>query len=312
MRQVFFGAQGSTRDAIEAICREQPRYEHHAIDIRNRDALSDLIRSEPPQFIIHTAAQPSHDKAASIPYEDFDTNAVGTLNLLVAAREYCADSPICFTSTNKVYGDRPNELDLTERDSRYDYADGRTGIDETMSIDQTLHSLFGASKVAADMLCQEFGRYFQMPVGIFRCGCITGPEHAAVELHGFLAYIVLCAVRGIEYTIYGYKGKQVRDQIHSDDVASLFLDFYNAPRCGEVYNLGGGRENSISILETIDALSDMGFTLNRKPEQVNRKGDHICYISDLTKINSHFPGWRLENNVSKILLDLARHHYDSA
>lgn len=312
MRQVFFGAQGSTRGAIEAICREQPSYEHHAIDIRNRDALSDLIRSERPQFIIHTAAQPSHDKAASIPYEDFDTNAVGTLNLLVAAREYCADSPICFTSTNKVYGDRPNELDLTERDSRYDYADGRTGIDETMSIDQTLHSLFGASKVAADMLCQEFGRYFQMPVGIFRCGCITGPEHAAVELHGFLAYIVLCAVRGIEYTIYGYKGKQVRDQIHSDDVASLFLDFYNAPRCGEVYNLGGGRENSISILETIDALGDMGFTLNRKPEQVNRKGDHICYISDLTKINSHFPGWRLENNVSKILLDLARHHYDSA
>jgi CDP-paratose 2-epimerase len=312
MRQVFFGAQGSTRGAIEAICREQPRYEHHAIDIRNRDALSDLIRSERPQFIIHTAAQPSHDKAASIPYEDFDTNAVGTLNLLVAAREYCADSPICFTSTNKVYGDRPNELDLTERDSRYDYADGRTGIDETMSIDQTLHSLFGASKVAADMLCQEFGRYFQMPVGIFRCGCITGPEHAAVELHGFLAYIVLCAVRGIEYTIYGYKGKQVRDQIHSDDVASLFLDFYNAPRCGEVYNLGGGRENSISILETIDALSDMGFTLNRKPEQVNRKGDHICYISDLTKINSHFSGWRLENNVSKILLDLARRHYDSA
>jgi CDP-paratose 2-epimerase len=312
MRQVFFGAQGSTKGAIETICREQPTYQHHAIDIRNREALSDLIRSERPQFIIHTAAQPSHDKAASIPYEDFDTNAVGTLNLLVAAREYCADSPICFTSTNKVYGDRPNELDLAERDTRYDYADGRIGIDETMSVDQTLHSLFGASKVAADMLCQEFGRYFQMPVGIFRCGCITGPDHAAVELHGFLAYIVLCAVRGIEYTVYGYKGKQVRDQIHSDDVASLFLDFYNAPRCGEVYNLGGGRENSISILETIDALSDMGFTLNRKPEQVNRKGDHICYISDLTKINSHFPGWRLENNVSKILSDLARHHYDSA
>jgi len=311
MRQVFFGAQGSTARVIEAFSREEPRYRHHPMDIRDREGVRDLIRSERPDFIIHTAAQPSHDKAAAIAYEDFDINAVGTLNLLVAARDYCADSPICFTSTNKVYGDRPNELSLTEFGSRYDYTDGRTGIDETMPIDQTLHSLFGASKVAADVLCQEFGRYFDMPVGVFRCGCITGPQHAAVELHGFLAYIVRCAVHRLDYTIYGYKGKQVRDQIHSDDVASLFFAFYNAPRCGEVYNLGGGRENSISILETIDALREMGFALNHKQEQMHRKGDHICYISDLAKIKSHFPGWRIEHNVAHIISDMARHNYDS-
>jgi len=311
MRQTFFGTQGSTAGAIRMLCEEQPRYEHHGIDIRDRQALRDLIRSIRPGFIIHTAAQPSHDKAASIPYEDFDVNAVGTLNLLVAVRDYCTDSPICFTSTNKVYGDRPNELALTELGSRYDYADGRTGIGETMAIDQTLHSLFGASKVAADVLSQEFGRYFNMAIGIFRCGCITGSQHAAVELHGFLAYIVRCAVQGVEYTIYGYKGKQVRDQIHSDDVASLFYEFYNTPRCGEVYNLGGGRENSISILETIDALGQMGFTLRRKPEQANRKGDHICYISDLSKVNAHFPEWRIEHSLTRILSSLARHQHDA-
>jgi len=311
MRQAFFGTQGSTAGAIQAICEEQPSYQHHGIDIRDRGALRDLIREVRPDFIVHTAAQPSHDKAAAIPYDDFDINAVGTLNVLVAARDYCADSPICFTSTNKVYGDRPNELTLTEHPTRYDYADGRTGIGESMQIDQTLHSLFGVSKVAADVLCQEFGRYFNMPVGIFRCGCITGPQHAAVELHGFLAYIVRCAVRGIGYTIYGYKGKQVRDQIHSDDVASLFYEFYKAPRSGEVYNLGGGRNNSISILETIEALKQMGFSLRQSPEKTNRKGDHICYISDLCKVTSHFPDWHLEHDITRILSDLARHQHDS-
>ena len=199
-----------------------------------------VFERERPQFIIHTAAQPSHDKAAAIPYDDFDVNALGTMNMLVAARDFCRESPFCFTSTNKVYGDRPNYLPLIELDKRYDYAGGLDGVDENMSIDQCLHSVFGASKVAADVMCQEFGRYFQMPVGVFRGGCLTGPQHAAVELHGYLAYIVHCAAAGKEYIIYGYKGKQVRDQIHSYDVAHLFMEFFRSPRCGEVYNLGGG------------------------------------------------------------------------
>lgn len=266
------------------------------------------MKSERPDFIIHAAAQPSHDKAASIPYDDFDVNAVGTLNILTAARDYCAESPICFTSTNKVYGDRPNYLPLKELETRYDYADGRDGIDETMSIDNCLHSLFGASKLAADVLCQEFGRYFKMPVGIFRSGCITGPQHAAVELHGYLAYIAICALRGVEYTIIGYQGKQVRDQIHCNDVASLFLEFYKAPRCGEVYNLGGGRANSISILETIDALKRMGLNLKHTYRDEARTGDHICYISDLAKTRAHFPKWRLEYDLPRTLSEIVGRH----
>jgi CDP-paratose 2-epimerase len=255
-------------------------------------------------LIIHAAAQPSHDRAAAIPYEDFDVNAVGSFNLLVAARDYCAESPFCFTSTNKVYGDRPNDLPLRELESRYDYADGRDGIDESMSIDQCLHSLFGASKVAADVACQEFGRYFKMPVGIFRCGCLTGPQHAAVELHGYLAYIIHCALTGKPYTVFGYKGKQVRDQIHCDDVAALFLEFYGKPRPGEVYNLGGGRGNSISVLETISALKEMGYPLNWTYRAENRIGDHICYISDLTKIRAHYPDWQLAHGIEGLLEEM--------
>ncbi len=312
MRQEFFGEQGSTAPIVHELCTSLSRYRHHSIDIRDRARVRDLVRQSRPNLIIHTAAQPSHDKAASIPYDDFDVNATGTLNILVAARDYCAETPFCFTSTNKVYGDRPNELPLHELDSRYDYADGRDGIDETMSIDQCLHSLFGASKVAADILCQEFGRYFKMPVGIFRCGCLTGPQHAAVELHGYLAYIVLCAARGIEYTIYGYKGKQVRDQIHCSDVASLFLEFYKAPTCGEVYNLGGGRENSLSILETIDALSAIGLNLKYSLRDEHRIGDHICYISDLSKIRRHFPNWQIEFDIEKNLQDIANQYLSAA
>jgi CDP-paratose 2-epimerase len=270
------------------------------------------MKKERPDFIIHTAAQPSHDKAASIPYEDFDVNAAGTLNLLVAARDYCRESPICFTSTNKVYGDRPNYLPLVEKEKRYDYAGGLDAIDETMSIDQCLHSLFGASKVAADVLCQEFGRYFQMPVGIFRGGCLTGPQHAAVELHGYLAYIIFCAVTGKPYTIFGYKGKQVRDQIHSNDVAALFLEFFRAPRCGAVYNLGGGRDNSISILETIDMLNSLGFPLNYSIHPENRIGDHICYISDLTKVKTDYPNWTLRHKLPDIVTEVVNRYYSAA
>ncbi len=301
MRQTFFGPGGTTRPVVQELSHALPNYRHLDLDIRDRQAIRDLFQRERPNFVIHTAAQPSHDKAASIPYEDFDVNAVGTMNLLVAARDFCRESPICFTSTNKVYGDRPNMLPLVEKAKRYDYADSREGIDESMSIDACLHSLFGASKVAADIMCQEFGRYFQMPIGIFRGGCLTGPQHSAVELHGYLAYIVLCAITGREYTIYGYKGKQVRDQIHSRDVARLFLEFYKNPRAGEVYNLGGGRQNNLSILETVDMLADMGYHLQYKYNPVNRVGDHICYVSDLCKTRSHFPNWQIEYDLPKII-----------
>jgi CDP-paratose 2-epimerase len=304
MRQQFFGPAGTTRPVVESLIAAIPGYRHFDLDIRNRQAVRDLFAAERPEFIIHTAAQPSHDRAASIPYDDFDVNALGTMNMLVAARDYCKESPFCFTSTNKVYGDRPNYLPLMELEKRWEYAGGLDGIDESMSVDQCLHSIFGASKVAADVMCQEFGRYFQMPVGIFRGGCLTGPQHSAVELHGYLVYIVICAMTGKEYQIYGYKGKQVRDQIHSRDVASLFLEFYKAPRFGEVYNLGGGRANSISILETIDILAAMGYRLKHTYKDTNRTGDHICYISDLSKIRSHFPNWKQEYDLPRIIEEI--------
>ena len=307
MRRRFFGDSGTTRPVVEDLL-ELPGYRHHHVDIRDRDRVRDLLKAERPAFLIHTAAQPSHDKAASIPYDDFDVNALGTMNLLVAARDFCRESPVCFTSTNKVYGDRPNHLPLVELDKRYDYGGVLDGIDESMPIDQCLHSVFGASKVAADVMCQEFGRYFQMPVGIFRGGCLTGPQHAAVELHGYLAYITVCAVTGRDYTIWGYQGKQVRDQIHCRDVARLFLEFYRNPRCGEVYNLGGGRRNSLSILETIDLLAGMGFRLRYQYNPANRTGDHICYITDLRKIHAHFPQWSLEYDLPAILSQIVRRH----
>jgi CDP-paratose 2-epimerase len=308
MRRQFFGEQGTTYPVVEELRTTLPRYRHLPIDIRDRQAVRQVFDAERPQFIIHTAAQPSHDKAAAIPYDDFDVNALGTMNLLVAARDFCRESPFCFTSTNKVYGDRPNYLPLVELDKRYDYAGGLDGVDENMSIDQCLHSLFGASKVAADVMCQEFGRYFQMPVGVFRGGCLTGPQHAAVELHGYLAYIVHCAAAGREYTIYGYKGKQVRDQIHSYDVARLFMEFFRAPRCGEVYNLGGGRANSLSILETVDRLAAMGLKLRYSYKDTNRTGDHICYISDLSKLRAHFPNWKMQYDLPRILDEIAARH----
>lgn len=304
MRGRFFGDDASTAPVVRGLLATVPGYRHIDLDIRDRQAIRDVLKAERPDFIVHTAAQPSHDKAASIPYEDFDINAVGTLNLLVAARDFCRDSPFCFTSTNKVYGDAPNRIPLVELEKRYDYSDGRNGVTEDCSIDQCLHSLFGASKVAADVMCQEFGRYYQMPVGIFRGGCLTGPHHAAVELHGFLAYIVACAVEGRPYTIFGYRGKQVRDQIHAADVANLFLCFYRRPRCGEVYNLGGGRANSVSIFEAIDMLAERGFRLAFNYVEQNRVGDHICYISDLSKLSADYPEWKIEYDLERILTDL--------
>lgn len=309
MRETFFGAQGSTAGVVKDLREKFSSYRHSCTDIRDRQAVRDLMEEERPDLIIHTAAQPSHDRAASIPYEDFDVNAGGTLNLLVAARDFCPESPFCFTSTNKVYGDRPNSLPLAELETRYDYADGRDGIDESMSIDNCLHSLFGASKVSADILCQEFGRYFGMPTGVFRGGCLTGPQHAAVELHGYLAYIVNCALTGKEYVIAGYKGKQVRDQIHCNDVTALLLEFYKAPRCGEVYNIGGGRQNSLSILETIQQLADMGFNLRYQLRDENRIGDHICYITDLKKVRSHFPQWEIRYKLPDILSEVVNRYF---
>ena len=311
-RREFFGPEATTLPVVQMLGEKFPKYKHHDMDIRHRAQVRSLLRTVRPDFIIHTAGQPSHDRAAAIPYDDFDVNAVGTLNMLVAARDYCRHSPVCFTSTNKVYGDRPNTLPLVELETRYDYAGGRDGIDESLSVDQCLHSLFGASKLAADVLCQEFGAYFQMPVGIFRAGCLTGPQHAAVELHGYLGYIVQCAVTGKEYTINGYRGKQVRDQIHCRDVARLFLEFFNHPRCGEVYNLGGGRRNSLSILETISRLDAMGYKLQHRYTDTNRIGDHICYISDLSKLRSHFPSWQIEHDIDRILVGMVQKRLKTA
>jgi CDP-paratose 2-epimerase len=304
LRSEFFGPSGSVAPTIELLRFEYPRYQHHALDIRDRQAMRVLLRDLTPDLIIHTAAQPSHDKAREIPYDDFDINAMGTLNLLVAARDYCPEAAFCFTSTNKVYGDRPNQLTLVEKEKRFDYALGRDGIDETMSVDACLHSPFGASKLAADVLAQEYGRYFHMPVGVFRGGCLTGPLHAAVPLHGYLAYICSCAVSGAAYVVHGYRGKQVRDQLHCRDLARLFLAFYENPRYGEVYNVGGGRANSISILETIDVLEDMGHHLHWTYAEANRLGDHICYISDFSKLQAHFPSWHLEYSLPRIFEEL--------
>ena len=312
MRARFFGPQGTTAPAVRQLVEAFRSYRHCALDIRDRAGVRELFERERPDFIIHTAAQPSHDRAASIPYDDFDVNAVGTMNILVAARDFCRESPLCFTSTNKVYGDRPNSLPLVELEKRYDYAGGLDGIGEEMSIDACLHSIFGASKVAADVMCQESGRYFGMPVGVFRGGCLTGPQHAAVELHGYLGYIVMCAVRRRPYTVYGYKGKQVRDQIHSHDVGRLFLEFYRHPRPGEVYNMGGGRANSVSVLETVDMLALAGFPLEYCYTDQARAGDHICYISDLAKLRRHFPAWNLEYGLPRIFEEIVEGHVDRA
>ena len=306
-RAVFFGPQGDTRWSQHRLSETLPNFLHHELDIRDRQGVLDLVKELRPAGIIHTAAQPSHDRAAAIPFDDFDTNAVGTLNLLEAARQFCPESPFIHMSTNKVYGDLPNSIALKELETRWDFADPayKNGIPETFSIDQSKHSLFGASKVAGDVMVQEYGRYFGMPTCCLRGGCLTGPNHSGVELHGFLSYLVKCNVEGREYKVFGYQGKQVRDNIHSEDVARFISAFYNSPRCGEVYNLGGGKDNSCSILEAFQMTES--FTGKKQVYSYvdeNRIGDHICYYSDLTKMRSHFPGWDITKSLSQTISEI--------
>lgn len=295
-RAVFFGAAGDTRWNQARLEREIPGFVHHEIDVRDRVGVLALLRQLKPAALVHAAAQPSHDRAAAIPFDDFDTNAVGTLNLLEAARRYCPASPFIYMSTNKVYGDRPNRIALTELPTRWDYADPSfaEGVPESFPIDQSLHSLFGASKVAADVLVQEYGRYFSMPTCCLRGGCLTGPNHSGVELHGFLSYLVKCNLEGREYRVFGYKGKQVRDNIHSLDVARFIHAFIQNPRCGEVYNLGGGKANSCSVLEAFEMVErETGKKQIHRHVADSRTGDHICYYSDLRKMKAHYPGWEI-------------------
>jgi CDP-paratose 2-epimerase len=306
-RAAFFGASGDTRWNQRRLESELPGFTHHELDIRDRSAVLRAVEELRPDAIVHTAAQPSHDLAAKMPFEDFDTNAVGTMNLLEAARRSAKEAPFVHLSTNKVYGDAPNELPLVELETRWDYArpEDKAGIDESCRIDRSMHSLFGASKVAADVMVQEYGRYFGMPTCCLRGGCLTGPNHSGVELHGFLSYLVKCNVFGTPYTVYGYKGKQVRDNIHSKDVARFAQAFIESPRAGETYNLGGGRENSCSILEAF-ALAEGVSQKKMSYEYVdqNRSGDHICYISNLEKMKRHYPAWGLTKSLADIFSEI--------
>jgi CDP-paratose 2-epimerase len=309
-RATFFGPTGDTRWNQRRL-QEQlgEAFTHIEIDIRDRESIIRMMEDVKPHAIVHTAAQPSHDRAAAIPFDDFDTNAVGTLNLLEAVRRSCPESTFVHLSTNKVYGDKPNSIPLRELETRWDYADSSydRGIPESFSVDQSKHSLFGASKLAADIMVQEYGRYFGIPTCCLRGGCLTGPNHSGVELHGFLSYLVKCNIEGRLYKVYGYKGKQVRDNIHSHDVARFIEAFLAAPRVAEVYNLGGGRDNSCSIWEAFKIAES--FT--GKPQQYeyvdeNRIGDHICYISDLTKIKKHYPEWDLSVSLNETIDQIVR------
>jgi CDP-paratose 2-epimerase len=308
-RAAFFGPAGDTRWNQRRLEQILPRFRHHELDIRDRKGLSKTIQKIKPKAIVHTAAQPSHDRAAEIPFDDFETNAVGTLNLLEAARQECPEAPFVFLSTNKVYGDAPNGIRLRELVTRWDYEGGEfsQGIPETFPIDQCKHSLFGASKTAADILVQEYGRYFGMPTCCLRGGCLTGPNHSGVELHGFLSYLIKCNVENTEYRVFGFKGKQVRDNIHSYDVAKFIYEFVKKPRRGEVYNLGGGKENSCSILEAFEIIE----RISGKAQKFiyldeNRNGDHICYYSDLRKIKSHYPNWKITKTLKNIFAEICQ------
>jgi CDP-paratose 2-epimerase len=307
MRAVFFGPEGDTRWSLSRL-REFRSYEHHDLDIRDREGVMSLMRNLRPTMIVHAAAQPSHDRAADIPFLDFEVNAVGTLNLLEAARQFCAETPFAHLSTNKVYGDRPNAIALTELETRWEYGDEqyREGIPETFPIDQSKHSIFGASKVAGDVMAQEYGRYFGMPTCCLRGGCLTGPNHSGVELHGFLSYLIRCNLEDREYKVFGYKGKQVRDNIHSEDVAKFLHAFFRSPRSGEVYNLGGGKGNSISIVEAFRMVEELSGRMQRwSYVEQHRSGDHICYYSDLRKMQTHYPEWRITRTLPMIFEEIA-------
>lgn len=307
-RAAFFGPRGDTRWNQQRLERTLQAFHHHELDVRDRRGMLALVADLRPALIVHSAAQPSHDLAAAIPFEDFDTNAVGTLNLLEAARQYCPDSPFVHMSTNKVYGDRPNTIRLKELATRWEYDDPAfaDGIPESLPVDQSTHSLFGASKLAADILVQEYGRYFGMPTCCLRGGCLTGPHHAGVELHGFLSYLVRCNVESTEYRIFGYKGKQVRDNVHSADVAMFIHAFAQSPRVGEVYNLGGGKSNSCSIWEAFELVESFtGRKQRHRYLDEARVGDHICYYSDLRKMTSHYPGWQITRTLPDTIREIA-------
>ncbi len=306
-RAVFFGPLGDTRWNQHRLESAIKGFKHHELDIRDRQGVLDLLKQLKPDAVVHTAAQPSHDLAASIPFADFDTNAVGTLNLLEAARQHAPEAPFVSMSTNKVYGDAPNELPLKELETRWEYADEAywNGIPEAFRIDQSKHSIFGASKVASDVMVQEYGRYFNMPTCALRGGCLTGPNHSGVELHGFLSYLIKCNLTGKKYNIYGYKGKQVRDNIHSYDVARFIAAFIAGPRAGEVYNIGGGRANSCSILEAFAMIADIsGKKMVSEYVDQTRSGDHICYISDLRKMKEHYRDWGITKSLSDIFREI--------
>jgi len=309
MRKDFFGPSGDTTWNLKQLVAETRDFHPQKVDIRSRQALNLLISQERFDMIFHCAAQPSHDLARYRPLDDFDVNAMGTINLLEAARQSCPESPFVTMSTNKVYGDAPNEIPLVELMTRYEYAraEDYDGVDESCRIDASTHSVFGASKVAGDIMTQEYGRYFNMPTCVLRGGCLTGSQHSAVSLHGFLNYLARVAVRGDTYTIIGYKGKQVRDQLHAYDVVRAAHAFAEAPRSGEVYNLGGGRKNSASVLECIERLEAMtGKPLKRQYEPVNRVGDHICYITNLSKLRTHYPNWNISRSLDDILEEMLR------
>lgn len=309
-RSRFFGPSGDTRWNQNRLQTTLQNFKHYELDIRDRNGIIELISTLKPDAIVHTAAQPSHDRAAAIPFEDFDTNAVGTFNLLEATRRYSTAIPFVHMSTNKVYGDAPNEIKMIELETRWDYSDlqYQNGIAETFRIDQCKHSLFGASKVSSDISVQEYGRYFNMPTACLRGGCLTGPNHSGVELHGFLSYLIKCNLEEKEYTVFGYKGKQVRDNIHSHDVARFIEEFINAPRIAEVYNIGGGKENSCSILEAFDMVSAIsGKQMKYKYVDANRIGDHICYYSNLQKMKEHYPAW----SITKSLKDTFEEIYEA-
>ena len=307
MRRQFFGPDGDTLWNLERLRASTRNFRHYDNDIRDRDFIDDLLRDVRPDLVIHCAAQPSHDLAARIPVDDFEVNANGTLNMLEATRCHAPEAVFVFMSTNKVYGDAPNSLPLDELETRWDFAGERrgTGIDETMSIDQSMHSLFGVSKVAADVMTQEYGHYFGMKTVCLRGGCLTGPAHSGAQLHGFLSYLVKCALRGDKYTVFGYKGKQVRDNIHAHDVCRAIEAIAAAPRPGEVYNLGGGPGNSISVLEAIARIEQLaGCRVKWEYSDKARSGDHICYYTNLGKFRSHYPGWDITKSLDDILREM--------